>query len=106
MQTVEPIAVRNGIKVKPYDSKKPDELVKLIKSEFAGKKVLVAGHSNTVLELVKAFKTNPPINKLNDDDYDLIFILTLEADGEPDLKIKRYGKRHHSTEIAFSKSVR
>lgn len=105
MQTVEPIAHRNGIKIKPYDSKKPDVLVSVIKSEFEGKNVLVAGHSNTILELVKAFDVSPPVDKLNDDDYDLIFIITLKANGEPDLKIKRYGKRHHSTEIAFSKSA-
>ena len=103
MQTVEPVALRNGITAKPYDSKNPGELVKLIGSEYEGKSILVAGHSNTILELVKAFDVSPPVDKLNDDDYDLIFIITLHRNGNPELKIKRYGKRHHSTEIAFSK---
>ena len=103
MQTVELVALRNGIKAIPYDSKKPDELVKVIGSGYEGKNILVAGHSNTILELVKAFDVSPPVDKLNDDDYDLIFIITLQANGNPELKIKRYGKRHHSTEIAFSK---
>lgn len=105
MQTVEPVAFRNGITAKTYDSKKPEDLVRLISSEYIGKNVLVAGHSNTILELAKAFGTHPPLEKLNDDDYDLILIITLHAEGESELKIKRYGKRHHSTEIAFSKSA-
>lgn len=103
MQTVEPVALRNGITAKPYDSKKPENLVKVIRSQYEGKNILVAGHSNTILELAKAFGTNPPLDKLNDDDYDLVLIITLHASGNPELKIKRYGKRHHSTEIAFSK---
>jgi 2,3-bisphosphoglycerate-dependent phosphoglycerate mutase len=103
MQTVEPVALRNGITSKPYDSKQPDELVRLIRSDFEGKNILIAGHSNTILELVKAFGTSPPVNKLNDDDYDLVFIISLHTNGKSDLKIKRYGKHHHSTEIAFSK---
>lgn len=100
MQTAAPVAQKHGIPVKTYDPKDPEALAALVKTEFLNKKVLITGHSNTVLELVKAFGEHPPVDKLNDDDYDLIFIVTLQENGETRLKIKRYGKSHHSTEIA------
>ena len=105
MQTVALVAQRNGIPVKSYDSKDPEALVKLVKSEFVNQKVLIAGHSNTILELVKAFGQAAPFEKLNDDDYDLIFKITIHKTGESSLKVKRFGKEHHSTRIPESQPV-
>lgn len=103
MQTAAPIAQHNGIPVKTYEAKDPDALVKLVKSDFTDKEILVVGHSNTILEMVKAFGLQTPVDKLNDDDYDLVFIVTLYKNGDSGLQIKRFGKSHHSTEIAVSK---
>lgn len=103
MQTAAPIAQHNGLPVKTYEAKDPKGLVKLVKAEFTDQEILVVGHSNTILELVKAFGLQTPVDKLNDDDYDLLFIVTLYKNGEPGLQIKRFGKSHHSTEIAVSK---
>jgi 2,3-bisphosphoglycerate-dependent phosphoglycerate mutase len=103
MQTAAPVARRNGIPVKTYESNNPESLVNLIELEFANKKILVTGHSNTILELVKAFGLAPPVARLNDDDYDLIFIVILQKGKEPELKIKRYGHAHHSTELAINR---
>ena len=103
MQTAAPIAQHNGIPVQTYEAKDPDVLVSLVKSDFANQEILVVGHSNTILELVKAFGLQTPVDKLNDDDYDLVFIVTLYKNGKSGLQIKRFGKSHHSTEIAVSK---
>lgn len=105
MQTAAPVARRNGIPVRIYDAKKHNDIVKLIKSEYLNQKSLLVGHSNTILELVKAFGLTPPVDKLNDDDYDLIFVLTFHKNGETSLKTKRFGKRHHSTEMPVLKSA-
>jgi phosphohistidine phosphatase SixA len=99
MQTAAPVAQRNGVPVKTYDPKDPQGTAKLIRLEYSNRKTLITGHSNTVLELVKAFGLTPPVEELKDDDYDLIFKITFHKNGESSLKTQRFGKPHHSTEI-------
>ncbi|NEU09063.1 histidine phosphatase family protein [Flavihumibacter sp. R14] len=103
MQTASPVAQRNGVPVKSYKDSK--EVAELVKSEFANQKILIAGHSNTILEIVKAFGATPPFETLNDDDYDLIFMVRISKDGEVSLKTQRFGKPHHSSPIPEIKSV-
>jgi len=105
MQTASAVAQRNGLPVKTYDHRDPGALAKLVKSEFLNQKVLITGHSNTILELVKAFGPTPPFEKLNDDDYDLIFTVTIDKDGKTKLKTQRFGKSHHSSPIPETKSA-
>lgn len=78
LQTAAPLCQR--IKKDPtiYDPKKNDQLVEQIRKEFANKAVLIIGHSNTVLSIVKAFGGNPSLQEIRDDQYNLLFKLTLE----------------------------
>ena len=105
MQTVASLAQRNGIPVKTYDPKNPGAVAKLVKEEFLNKKIAIAGHSNTILGLIKAFGSIPPVDKLEDDDYDLLFTITINKDGESSLTTQRFGNSHHSTEIPLMESV-
>ena len=98
MQTVAPIAQRNGIPVKSY-SEANKEFADLVKTEFLNKKTLIGGHSNTVLDLVRSFGLQPPVDQLTEEDYDLLFTVTISKSGEPTLTIQRYGKAHHQTMI-------
>lgn len=100
IQTVAPVAQRNGLPLKTYEANEPMKIVQLIKSEFLNHKTLIVGHSNTILELIKAFGVTPPFNKLNDNDYDLIFMITINKTGDTSLIVRRFGKSHHSTEIS------
>jgi broad specificity phosphatase PhoE len=99
MQTASPVAQRNGIPVKTYDHRDSKAVAGLVKSEYPNQKVLIAGHSNTILDLVNAFGPTPPFEKLNDDDYDLIFTVTIDKHGEARLSTQRFGKSHHSSPI-------
>ena len=103
MQTASPVAQRNGIPVKTYDHRDSRALAEVVRSEYTNQKVLIAGHSNTILDLVKAFGPTPPFEKLNDDDYDLIFTVTIDKNGETSLKTQRFGKNHHSSPIPGSR---
>jgi len=105
IQTVAPVAQHNGVSINTYDSKDHSEIARIVKSQLVNQKVLVAGHSNTILEIVKAFGVNPPADKLNDDDYDLIFQIRFDSNGNTRLVTKRFGKKHHSTLIAEAESV-
>ena len=97
--TVSELAQKNGLVIEIYDPRKPDVLTHLIKTKYSGKKVLIAGHSNTVLELVEALGGHRPLKELTEEDYDLLFQLKLKSD-KISLKTIRYGAPHHVTPLA------
>ncbi|WP_316830323.1 phosphoglycerate mutase family protein [Pedobacter aquatilis] len=69
-------------------------LVDSVKTNYPGKKVIIAGHSNTVLEIIEAFGAKRPREELTDDDYDFIFRLTVKGD-KAKVKMDQYGVPHH-----------
>lgn len=72
----------------------PKSLVDSVMKNYAGKKVIVAGHSNTVLEIIEAFGGKRPKEMLTDDDYDYIFRLTVKDD-KAKVKMDQFGRPHH-----------
>lgn len=69
-------------------------LVDSVKANYTGKKIIIAGHSNTVLEIIEAFGGKRPREELTDDDYDFIFRLTVKGD-KARVKMNQYGVPHH-----------
>lgn len=98
-QTGEAIAKRNGLIIREYDAHNYNELSQLVKTEFKNKKVLIVGHSNTVLELLESFGAVRPIASLTDSDYDFFFELKINSIGKAALNTSRYGQKNHSTEL-------
>ena len=96
-ETAAPAAQRSGLPVMNYIN--ADQLVNLIKSSWQNKTILIVGHSNTVLEIAKGLGAHPPIQILRDDDYDFLFKVTIDKNGDSDLKITRFGKVQHSTKF-------
>lgn len=74
-QTVQPVAQRIGAETILYDA--IDNLVKRVLSEYKGGTVLIAGHSNTVLTIVKAFGGTPSITEIKDHEYGYLFKLEI-----------------------------
>lgn len=72
----------------------PKSLVDSVKKNYSGKTVIVAAHSNTVLEIIEAFGGKRPMEMLTDDDYDYIFRLTVKDD-KAKVKKDQYGRPHH-----------
>ena len=79
---------------KVIDYKDAKSLVDSVKKNYTGKTVIVAGHSNTVLEIIEAFGGKRPMEMLTDDDYDYIFHLTVKDD-KAKVKLDQYGRPHH-----------
>jgi len=79
---------------KVINYKDPKSLVDSVKKNYAGKTVIVAGHSNTVLEIIEAFGGKRPMEMLTDDDYDYIFRLTVKDD-KAKVKKDQFGRPHH-----------
>jgi len=88
-QTLDSLIVQKVI-----DYKDPKSLVDSVKQNYSGKTVIVAGHSNTVLEIIEAFGGKRPMEMLTDDDYDYIFHLTVKDD-KARVKKDQYGRPHH-----------
>lgn len=67
--------------------------------DYYGKNVLIVGHSNTIIPIIVAFGGSRPFSTLADDDYDMLFKLTLKNGSKPELEISYYGASHHISEI-------
>ena len=92
-----PLADKIGISVKTYNPEDQKALAKQLITNAKGMKILIVGHSNTVLEIVEAFGATKPVKELTDDDYDYLFEVTVKG-SKADVKVSRYGKEHHSKE--------
>ncbi|MET0572794.1 MAG: phosphoglycerate mutase family protein [Pedobacter agri] len=79
---------------KVINYKDPKSLVDSVKKNYVGKTIIVAGHSNTVLEIIEAFGGKSPMEMLTDDDYDYIFRLTVKDD-KAKVKKDQFGRPHH-----------
>jgi 2,3-bisphosphoglycerate-dependent phosphoglycerate mutase len=93
--TAEPLAKSLAIATEIYDAKTDTNFVNKLKA-LPNKNILVVGHSNTVLEIVKLLGAETPLQTLNDDDYDFLFKIKIRKN-KASVKIHRYGKSHHST---------
>lgn len=89
-QTVEPLAQTLKIPVNRIDAAKTESLVAQIRQKHRGETVLVAAHSNTVPEIMKALgATQPPA--IAEDDFDNLFVLSVAESGPPRVLHLRYG---------------
>lgn len=86
IETVNNTAERLGINIQFYTS--PTVVADMIKSEYAGKAVLVVGHSNTVPQIIGVLGVSsaPPINN----EFNNLFIVTIRPDGIASLTHLKY----------------
>ena len=85
METAQPLAVKLGIAVTPYDPAKPEALAKAI-AAMPGT-VLVIGHSNTIPDLVARFGGKQAVT-LTEQDYGTIFVVTHDDGNVSEIKIE------------------
>ena len=95
--SAEPLAKMLNIEVEIYQTKVNADFANKIKA-LPNRNILIVGHSNTVIEIVKILGAKPPVQTLKDDDYDFLFEVKIKGD-KAFVKTHRYGVNHHSTEI-------
>ena len=91
--TAKPLAEKLKLDVEIYNPRKLDALASFIQAD--GQNALVVGHSNTIRETVLALgaKLNDePINEA--EEYDRLYIVTINQDGNATAKLKRFGVRY------------
>jgi len=94
--TAEPLARVLGKSVLIYEPQDFEGLKNRVLREFKGKRVLVVGHSNTVLEIIEALGGRRPVKALSDADYDFIFKVTIPGRGDVAVESGRYGAQRES----------
>ena len=89
-QTVKPLADKLNIPVTQIDAKKTADLVKQIRAQNAGQVIFIAGHNNTVPEIIAAMG-GPQLPIIPETEYDNLYILTVYNDGPARLIKMKYG---------------
>ena len=77
MATVSPWAKQAGKEVQLYDSKALPDFADMLKQR-KGKTIVVAGHSNTVPQLVNLLIGKEKYNQLADNEYSKIFVVKVK----------------------------
>ena len=91
--TLAPLAQATGLTPQVYDAAAPDAFAIRLYKEYAGRTVVVVGHSNTLLPLLAALGVTPSMTEIPENQYDNLFRVTLRP-GEPaQLKVSHYGAR-------------
>ncbi|MEM7281240.1 MAG: phosphoglycerate mutase family protein [Pseudomonadota bacterium] len=89
--TLAPLAQAKTLDVVIYDASDSEALAKMVMEKHSDDTVVIAGHSNTVPELVEAL--GGTATPLEDKDYDNLFVLTRDSDGNVSTLRLHYGER-------------
>lgn len=91
--TVAPLAARRGLTLEIVDARAPDHarlVAQGILARHRGETVVVAGHSNTVPDIVAALgATRPP--PICDAEYDGMYVVRVAPSGSATVERRRYG---------------
>ncbi|HUS11645.1 MAG TPA: phosphoglycerate mutase family protein [Pyrinomonadaceae bacterium] len=89
-QTVKPLADKLGMPVTQVEAKETAELVKQIRARGSGQMIFIAGHNNSVPEIIAAMG-GPKMPIIPETEYDNLYILTIHSDGSAKLLKMKYG---------------
>lgn len=92
--TAEPLAQALSLPIQKYDARQLPALVARIQRDYVGEKVLIVGHSNTILETVQAFGAARPVPTIGDNEYDYLLEVKMAKDTTqvPTAVARRYGQ--------------
>jgi len=89
-QTVKPLAEKLGLSATTVDAKNTAELVKQIRAQHNGDVVFIAGHNNTVPEIIAALG-GPEIPIIPETEFDNLYVVTIYRVGRAKLLKMKYG---------------
>lgn len=89
--TLAPLAQATGLLPEVYEAKEPAALATRLRQQYAGKTVVVVGHSNTLLPLLAALGAAPLPGEIRDEEYNYLFKVDLRPGKPTKLTMSRYG---------------
>lgn len=101
--TLVPLGVAARLTPQVYDPAVPAALAARIREDYAGKTVVVVGHSNTLLPLIEALGGTPPVEEINESEYDYLFTVRLAEGSLPTVGVRGYGPER---KVAGGKGLR
>jgi broad specificity phosphatase PhoE len=101
-QTVKPLAEKIGVPAITIDAKNTAELVKQIRAQHNGDVVFVAGHNNTVPEIIVALG-GPQLPIIPETEFDNLYVVTIYRVGKAKVLKMKYGSAMPSSGQGMSK---
>ena len=89
-QTVKPLADKLNLPVTQVEAKATPELVKQLRARPAGQVIFIAGHNNTVPDII-AELGGPRFPIIPETEYNNLYVLTISGDGSARLLKMKYG---------------
>src|SRR2546423_1766113 len=89
-ETVKPLADKLGLRVNIINSKNTNDLLAQIRAQNSGQTVFVAGHNNSVPEIIAALG-GPKYPIIPESEYDNLFVVTVYRTGQAKVVKMKYG---------------
>ncbi len=89
--TLAPLAEALQLQPQVYDPRRGRDMTDRILKEYAGKSVVVVGHSNNVLSLIDDFGATPPVDEIGEKDYEYLFTVRVVQGEMPTVDMRGYG---------------
>ena len=89
-ETVKPLADKLGLRVNVINSKDTNDLLAQIRAQNSGQTVFIAGHNNSVPEIIAALG-GPKYPIIPESEYDNLFVVTVYRTGQAKVVKMKYG---------------
>ncbi|MDX6501424.1 MAG: hypothetical protein QOG23_4684 [Blastocatellia bacterium] len=89
-QTVKPLADKLGLPINQVNSKSSADLLTQIRSQNSGQIIFIAGHNNTVPEIIAALG-GPTFPTIPETEFDNLYIVTVYRTGKAKVVKLKYG---------------
>jgi broad specificity phosphatase PhoE len=89
-QTVKPLAVKLGLQTIVVSSRNTADLIAQIRAQHSGQTIFIAGHNNTVPEIIAALG-GPQYPTIPETEYDNLYVVTVYRTGKAKVVKMRYG---------------
>ncbi len=88
--TVKPLSDKTGVPVTVVNSRNTADLLGQIRAQHSGQTIFIAGHNNTVPEIVEALG-GPKYPTIPESEFDNLFIVTVYRTGKAKVVKMKYG---------------
>src|SRR5438067_12824612 len=89
-ETVKPLADKLGLRVNVVNSKNTNDLLAQIRAQNSGQTIFIAGHNNTVPEIIAALG-GPKYPTIPESEYDNLYIVAVYRTGQAKVVKMKYG---------------
>ena len=89
--TLAPLAEVLKLEPQVYDPRRGRDMTDRILKEYAGKSVVIVGHSNNVLSLIDDLGATPPVEEIGENDYEYLFTVRVVEGTMPTVDMRGYG---------------